>query len=151
DRRLIAYVVPEAATSQDLSQELRTFLRNQIPEYMVPSEFIFLDAIPLTSNGKINHRALPQFELSTNDFGKAYDPPRNDVEEKMAELWSGVLKRARVGIHDNFFELGGHSLLATQVVSRVRESFKVELPLRRLFESPTVAELSTVVVQLQRT
>jgi acyl carrier protein len=149
DRRLVAYVVSETAESNALRQELRTFLKRRMPEYMVPSDFVLLDAIPLTSNGKINHRALPEVDASAGEFGSSCEAPRSEVEEKMAELWCGVLKRGRVGIHDNFFELGGHSLLATQLVSRLRETFRVELPLRRLFESPTVAELSAIVVQLE--
>jgi amino acid adenylation domain-containing protein len=138
DRRLVAYVVltPGAEVT---ANELRETLKQRLPDYMVPASFIFLEAMPLTPSGKVNHRALPapdQIAIET-----AFVPPRTPTEEALAGIWADVLRLSRVGINDNFFELGGHSLLAIQVVSRVRDAFQVELPLRRVFEAPTVAEL----------
>jgi amino acid adenylation domain-containing protein len=140
DRRLVAYVVGDAAAGADV---LRAHLSERLPEYMVPSAFMALQALPLTPNGKLDRKALP-----APDFGSAqgrYVAPRTPVEEVLAESWAEVLRLERVGVTESFFELGGHSLLATRVVSRVRELFGVELPLRALFESPTVAQLSKAV------
>ncbi|MBP1599408.1 MAG: Glutamate-1-semialdehyde aminotransferase, partial [Acidobacteria bacterium] len=104
--------------------------------------FVTLDAMPLTPNGKVNRRALPAPEPLRPELGKSYVPPRTAVEENLAAIWADVLGLERVGIHDSFFELGGHSLRATQVISQVRRVFQIDLPLRRLFESPTVAGLA---------
>ena len=135
---LVAYVVP----SQEITtSELRDFLKQKLPEYMIPTAFVLLESIPLTPNGKVDRRALPapDFQLGLNaNFVAPYTP----TQEILAKLWAEVLNLKQVGIYDNFFEIGGHSLLATQVISRLRSLFEVELPLRRLFESPTVAELS---------
>jgi amino acid adenylation domain-containing protein/non-ribosomal peptide synthase protein (TIGR01720 family) len=140
--RLAAYLVPQQLPAPS-SIELRAFLKRTLPDYMVPAAFVVLDALPLTPNGKVDRRALPAPEwLPTRG---AYSAPRTPVEEILADTWSQVLHVKRVGIHDDFFELGGHSLLATQVVSRVREAFHVDLPLRSLFEAPTVAELARSV------
>jgi amino acid adenylation domain-containing protein len=135
---------------QTLQAELKQILARQLPEYMRPSDFIFLDAFPLTPNGKVNRSALPAPGQSRPELEQPYVAPRNAIEQQLAGIWSEVLKKERVGIKDNFFEIGGHSLLATQVVSRIRQHFKVELPLRSLFESPTVAALATTVVELQQ-
>lgn len=153
DRRLVAYVVlnpnvPAALT--DLESELKSSLNRQLPEYMRPSEFIFLDVLPLTPNGKIDRFALPRPDASRRDLNETYVAPRTETEEVLARIWAGVLRREKVSIEDNFFQLGGHSLLATQVISRIREHLKVELPLRKMFELPTVAALATAVGQLQQ-
>ena len=141
DRRLVAYVVP--AGDQALgSGELRSFLRDRLPEPMVPSAFVFLDALPLTPNGKVDRRALPAPDYTRPDGDEAFVAPRTPIEERVAAIWAAVLKLDRVGVHDSFFALGGHSLLATQVVARLRAAFGVELPLRGLFEAPTVAGLA---------
>ena len=103
---------------------------------------MFLDSLPLTASGKVDRRALPAPDGSRPDLAEAYLAPRNRTEELLAKIWAEVLKLERIGIHDNFFDLGGHSLLATQVASRIREVFRIELPLRALFETPTVAGLS---------
>ena len=151
DRRLVAYVVSnrDALESESLEADLKSLLVKQLPEYMRPSTFIFLDAIPLTPNGKIDRSALPRPDASQRKLKGIYVAPRNQIEEELTGIWAAVLRRETVGIEDNFFELGGHSLLATQVISRIREHLKVELPLRKMFESPTVAALAPVVVELQ--
>ncbi|CCI16559.1 Similar to tr/Q9RAH4/Q9RAH4 (fragment) [Microcystis aeruginosa PCC 9807] len=143
DKRLVAYVVPQHEINLTIN-EIRQFLRAKLPDYMVPTAFILLDAFPLTPNGKIDRRALPVPDLQ----GKGeYIAPRNPIEEKMAQIWGEVLKLERVSVEDNFFELGGHSLLATQVISRLQETFEIVLPLRYLFESPTIAQLSGVILK----
>ena len=130
--------------SDHLGQSLKANLKKLLPDYMVPSAFVVLDAFPLTPNGKIDRRALPAPDLQ----GKGeYIAPRNPIEEKIAQIWAEVLKLERVSIEDNFFELGGHSLLATQVISRCQEAFEIYLPLRYLFESPTIAQLSAVILK----
>ncbi|MEP0752187.1 amino acid adenylation domain-containing protein [Trichocoleus sp. Lan] len=144
DKRLVAYIVPKEQ-APDI-HDLRDFLKQKLPSYMVPSAFMFLEALPLTANGKIERRALPapkNLSLST----VAYIPPRNPFEEKLAQLWAEVLDLERVGIHDNFFELGGNSLVATQLISKVRRTFQVEIPLRNLFELPTIAGLAESISQ----
>jgi amino acid adenylation domain-containing protein len=135
DRRLVAYVVLDRPDSQPA---LASWLRERLPEFMIPSAFVVLDALPLTPNGKLDRKALPAPEPAAQD-GTA---PSTPAEELLAGIWAEVLGLARVGVHDNFFDLGGHSLLAMRVASRVRAVFGVELPLRRLFAAPTVAELA---------
>ncbi|HEX6291276.1 MAG TPA: amino acid adenylation domain-containing protein, partial [Herpetosiphonaceae bacterium] len=149
-KRLVGYVVenqerepcPEGTPRLGSSQELRQFLGQRLPDYMVPSAFVFLDALPLTPSGKVNRRALPAPDQLRPDLGDAYVAPRTPIEEMLAQIWAEVLHVERVGVHDSFFELGGHSLMATQVISRIREVCQVDLPLRALFEAPTVAGLS---------
>jgi hypothetical protein len=116
---------------------------------MVPSAFVIVDALPLTPNGKLDRKALPVPDKSRPDLSQAFIPPRNVAETALAEIWAVVLKLERIGVPDNFFDLGGHSLLATQVVARAREAFQVELPLRVLFEHPTVAGLAVQIDQVQ--
>ncbi|NOK11829.1 non-ribosomal peptide synthetase, partial [Corallococcus exercitus] len=139
DKRLVAYVVPRADASLE-AEALKAQLRQGLPEYMVPSTFVVLDALPLNSNGKVDRKALPEPEAPQS--GSTYEAPRTETEAKLASIWAEVLRLPQVGVKDSFFELGGHSLLATQVVSRVRAEFSVELPLRALFESPTVEALA---------
>ncbi len=140
NKQLVAYVVPaiEAATSS----ELRSFLKEIVPDYMIPATFVFLKDFPLTRNGKVDRAALPVPDPSRPELQKTYVAPGNPTEELVAAIWAELLKLTRVGIRDNFFELGGHSLLATQVISRLRETFQVELPLSSLFETPTVGDLA---------
>ncbi|HVR95695.1 MAG TPA: non-ribosomal peptide synthase/polyketide synthase, partial [Thermoanaerobaculia bacterium] len=140
DRRLVGYwVSPEPSPSPD---ELRAFLRSELPEYMVPADLVRLDALPLTPSGKLDRRALPEPQGGTETEHAA---PADPVEELLTGIWAEVLGRGRVGVRDDFFALGGHSLLATQVVSRVRQVLGVELPLRQLFEAPTVAGFARAV------
>ena len=129
EKRLVAYVAAEST-----AEELRRFLKDKLPEYMVPAHFVFLNSIPLTPNGKIDRKALPAPDRTRPELDKAFVAPRTPTEELLAEIWVQLLHLERVGVHDNFFDLGGHSLLATQAVSRIREVFQVEIPLRRLFE-----------------
>ena len=144
DKRLVAYVVAEGLASGELASELAASLRGTLPDYMVPSAFVALDAIPLTANGKVDRKALPSSgEDAVPD--SAYAAPRGPLEQSLVAIWSRVLGVPRVGIHDDFFALGGHSLLATQVVSRIRATLSRELPLRALFEHPTVARLAGVL------
>jgi acyl carrier protein len=138
DRRVVAYVIAPPDTS---TNELQSFLKQKLPEFMVPSAFVFLDSLPLTAHGKVDRRALPAPAQSRPDLDETFSGPRTPTEEMLAGIWAEVLK-LDVGIYDNFFDLGGHSLLATRVVSRIREIFRIELPLRALFEMPTVASLS---------
>lgn len=137
EKRLVAYVVAEST-----ADELRRFLKDKLPDHMVPAVFVLLDTLPLLSNGKMDRRALPAPDRTRPELDKAFVPPRTPTEELQAEIWAQLLDLERVGVHDNFFDLGGHSLLATQAVSRIREAFQVEIPLRRLFEVPTVAGLA---------
>ncbi len=166
--RLVAYVVenkeqrtngqtnkranePGNREEQGLNaQELRGFLREHLPDYMVPSACVFLDALPLSPNGKLDRKALPAPDLAHSEHIAAFSAPRAPTEELIAGIWAAVLGVERVGINDNFFALGGHSLLATQVMSRVRSAFRVELPLSVLFNAPTVAALSARVDQAMR-
>ena len=135
---LAAYIVSQP--EEDLNvNALRALLAETLPEYMIPTAFVLLDALPLTPSGKINHRALPAPEMGAQ--GEEFVAPRTPAEELVADIWTGVLGTERIGIADNFFELGGHSLLATQVVSRLNKAFKSELSLQRFFEHPTVAGL----------
>ncbi|MEH2331117.1 amino acid adenylation domain-containing protein [Nostoc sp.] len=148
DKRLVAYIVPHPQVTPIIS-ELRQFLKGKLPEYMVPNAIVILEALPLTPNGKVDRRALRAPDL-LSELKDKYVAPRTPIEELLAQIWAQVLKVEQVGIHDNFFEIGGHSLLATQVVSRIRNIFKVELPLRELFATATVAELAQSIEQLQQ-
>ncbi|TGO02729.1 hypothetical protein PN36_20090 [Candidatus Thiomargarita nelsonii] len=146
ETRLIAFIV---LNIENEKTDLRAFLQKQLP--VIPSAFVPMEAMPLTPNGKIDRHALLNlsvisYQLSENTFVA----PRTPEEELLAGIWSTVLGHQKVGIHDNFFELGGHSLLATQIVSRIRDSFSLELPLRHLFESPTIAGLTEQLKIVQR-
>ncbi|MFL6253470.1 MAG: amino acid adenylation domain-containing protein [Pyrinomonadaceae bacterium] len=142
ETRLVAYWTPADAAQMRLNGELRTFLRESLPDYMLPSAFVQLEAMPLTPNGKLDRRSLPAPEQTRAASERPYVAPRTPVEERLAGIWSELLKAERVGAHDDFFDLGGHSLLATRLVSRVHEAFGVAVPLRSLFEGPTVAQLA---------
>jgi amino acid adenylation domain-containing protein len=144
ERRLVAYVVAREAATLTTSA-LAAFLREHLPVYMLPSAFVVLDALPLTPNGKIDRRGLPSPESTRPILDEPFTAPRSSTEEVLAAIWADVLGLDRVGVLDNFFEIGGHSLLATQVVSRIRDLLDVELELRRLFETPTVAGLAALI------
>jgi acyl carrier protein len=146
DKQLVAYVVMKNGT-RDTTQ-LREYLKGQTPPYMVPDTFVPLDSLPLTSNGKIDRQRLSE-PPKTSHIDDNFVAPRTQLEEELAGLWSEVLKVERVGINDNFFDLGGHSLLATRLMFQLREHFNVDIPLRALFEAPTIATLAPVIVQSQ--
>jgi len=139
-RRLIAYVVSRDPSIS--SEELRAYLNGILPEYMVPSAYVFMEALPLTTNGKLDRKALPAPEL---DLQTPYVAPRNPFEQRLVVILAEVLGVERVGIHDNFFELGGHSLMATQVMGRINKAVPVNLPLQSLFERPSAAELAQLL------
>ncbi len=145
---IVAYLVCNSEQTPTVN-DLRQFLKQKLPEYMMPSAFVFLESLPLTPNGKIDRRALPVPDFSQQLEAQCV-APKNPIEQTLVQIWSDVLGIERVGIRDNFFELGGHSLLATQLISRVRTAFKLEVPLRNLFESPTIAELSEYVRRSQQ-
>jgi amino acid adenylation domain-containing protein len=159
DKRLVAYIVtrPDGAATnngngsgQELRiNELREHLLTRLPDYMVPSAFMQLEKFPLSRHGKIDREKLP--EPGKELCGQEYVAPRNATEEALCRLWQEVLRLEHVGSHDNFFRIGGHSLRAAQVAVRMRESFKVEIPLRRMFELPTIAQLAEVIDQMVQT
>lgn len=142
EKRLVAYVAVRRPADADVA-DLRAYLMRTLPEYMVPSDFVVLNALPLTASGKLDRGALPAPAIRRETL----DPVarRTAVEEKLVAIWSEVLKRDEIGIHDNFYELGGHSLLALRVVAKVRETFEVDIPLRALYETPTIAGLVAAV------
>jgi amino acid adenylation domain-containing protein len=144
DKRLAAYVVA-GSKAGNLTGELRGFLGERLPKFMMPSAFVALDQLPLTPNGKIDRNALPAPDQVKPLAEKSFVAPRTPTEEVLASIWSEVLDVEPISVTDNFFDLGGHSLLGTQVASRVREAFKVEIPLRKLFELPTVAGLAQLI------
>jgi amino acid adenylation domain-containing protein len=150
DKHLAAYVIPEGinkkSETQNLkSSDLRQFLKQKLPAYMIPATYAVLDSMPLTPNGKVDRRLLPQIDTEGEDLTVNCVEPRNDIEEVLAKIWAKVLGKQQVSIYDNFFELGGHSLLATQLISRIRDALQVELPVSNLFEAPTVASLAKYI------
>jgi acyl carrier protein len=148
EKRLAAYVVQEPDKAATTTSDLRRFLAEKLPDYMVPSVVDFLAALPLTATGKVNRRALPAPDPARTERQETFTAPGTPTEQALAEIWSEVLGLKRVGARDNFFSLGGHSLLMTQVISRVREAFQVELPIRTFFESPTVTALARVIEEM---
>ena len=144
DKCLVAYVVPDQEQGPTVSA-LRSFLKSKLPKYMMPSTFVFLDALPLTPHGKVDRQALPIAAGTRADLENAFVAPLTPVEKTLSGIWTQVLGLEQIGIDDNFFELGGHSLSATRVISLAREAFKMELPLRILFEKPTIEELALVI------
>ncbi|MEA5581859.1 amino acid adenylation domain-containing protein [Nodularia harveyana UHCC-0300] len=146
DQRLVAYIV---ATQTPTDSQLREHLKQNLPDYMIPTAFVYLDIFPLTNNGKLDRKALPAPTQTqkTTDFVL----PRTDTEQAIADLFSLLLGVENIGIHDNFFELGGHSLIATQLISRLRETFQIELPLQVLFASPTVIQLAKLINSQRQT
>ncbi|GGH50431.1 hypothetical protein GCM10008014_15540 [Paenibacillus silvae] len=147
DKRLVAYIKAEEGSELDY-QSLRNLLKRSLPDYMIPSAIIMMDKFPLTPNGKIDRRALDGqhgLELSPQNKSEA---PRTMMEKQLADMWCDILRIDQVSIHDNFFEIGGHSLLATQLISRIRKELKIEIPLRSLFENPSIASLSTEIAEI---
>jgi acyl carrier protein len=144
-KRLIAYLAAREEPPPAAS-EMRDYLKKTVPEYMVPASFVVLEALPLTATGKVDRNALPEPEQVRPELAQVYVAPQTAVEEVLCGIFSEVLQVEPVGVRDSFFELGGHSLLATQISSRVRLAFQVELPLRRLFEAPTVEGLAKAIL-----
>lgn len=136
--RFIQHIVPQ----------LRRHLQVRLPEYMIPAVFVLLEALPLTPNGKVDRSALPVPDIARPELETAYEPAHTEIEEILAGIWADLLGLERVGIHDNFFDLGGHSLLAMQVVSRIRDTFEIEFPLRSLFEAPKLEDLALVIEEI---
>ncbi|MBX8613199.1 AMP-binding protein, partial [Pseudomonas cichorii] len=147
DGQLAAYLVPQdsGADQQTLREALKAELKAHLPDYMVPTHFVMLDAMPLTGNGKLDRKALPKPDAS--QLQNSYVAPQSELEQQLAAIWADVLKVERVGLHDNFFELGGHSLVAVQMLVRVREQLQHEVSLKELFEQPCVAGLVAVIEQ----
>jgi acyl-coenzyme A synthetase/AMP-(fatty) acid ligase/acyl carrier protein len=144
-KRLVGYYVAGSQGETPRVEELRLFLREKLPEYMVPATLIGIDELPLTPSGKVDRRALPAPEQTAEYSEKSLIAPRTPTEERLAEIWKQLLSRDEISINQNFFDLGGHSLLATQVMSRIREAFKIELPLRFIFELPTISSLAAKI------
>ncbi|MFP4099127.1 amino acid adenylation domain-containing protein [Coleofasciculus sp.] len=149
NQRLVAYLLAQASLD-GIIHELRNLLEEKLPNYMMPSVFMQLEVLPLTPNGKIDRSALPAPDIASSYLKSSFVAPRDSLEQELARIWTQVLGLKPVGIYDNFFELGGHSLLATQVISHLRKTFKVELPLRCLFESPTIAGLAKGIQELMK-
>ncbi|WP_341530413.1 amino acid adenylation domain-containing protein [Nostoc sp. UHCC 0302] len=154
EKRLVAYLVPQTESQhspEDLVSELRQMLKQRLPQHMMPSAFMLLEDLPLAPSGKIERRALPAPDFTQLQKDSTFVAASTPIQEMLTGIWTEVLGLEKVGIHDNFFELGGHSLLATRVISKVRQLFEVELPLRRLFEQPTVGGLATVIEKAIKT
>ncbi|MCZ6623342.1 MAG: non-ribosomal peptide synthetase [Deltaproteobacteria bacterium] len=143
---LVAYIVTNRKPAPSIG-EIRRFLSGKLPDYMIPSAFVMLDELPLLPNGKVDRKALPDPGNSRPGLDTPFVAARTPVEGELAKIWAEVFSLDKVGIHDNFFDLGGHSLRATQVISRIINTFRVELPIKSLFESPTVADMAMIIIQ----
>jgi nonribosomal peptide synthetase DhbF len=146
DKRLVAYLVWSEEAAALSPGDLRAALLRGLPDYMVPSAFVSIAQLPLTHNGKLDRKALPAPEFDAAGSGSAYVAPRTSVEAALATIVCDVLKLERVGIQDSFFELGGHSLLATRFISRVQQTFGTALPMKALFENPTVEGIARLLL-----
>jgi hypothetical protein len=142
--RLVAYVVPRHEDAPSIDA-LRGFLKAKLPSHMIPSKFVSLNALPVAANGKVDRRALSALDGSGWEAEQVFVAPRTPIEKNLARIWGEVLKLRRIGIHDDFFVLGGHSLLVARVISRVREIFQVEMPLRTLFEEPSLEDFARAI------
>jgi acyl carrier protein len=145
-KHLVGYLVAADSTlnPSERLERIKQRLRAELPEYMVPLHWLWLDKMPLNANGKLDRKALPAMEIGQLQ-SQDYQAPRNDLEQTLAAIWAEVLKVEKVGIRDNFFELGGHSLLATQIASRVQKALQRNVPLRAMFECSTVEELAEYI------
>ncbi len=141
DKRLVTYVVAQKTTVI----ELKTFLQDRLPSYMIPSAFVFLEAMPITPNGKIDYRSLPAPDTSIVQLGPEFVLASNPTEELLAKIWTNILRVERVGIHDNFFDLGGHSLLSVRLVAEIEKAFNFQIPLSSLFKISTIAEIAELI------
>jgi len=148
DQRLVAYVVPKPESPDTNVGNLRRFLKQKLPDHMIPSRFVQLSALPLTANGKVDRQALPA-PAQTLNASEKFVAPHTPIEERVAEIWSTVLGLKNIGVHNNFLALGGHSLLAFQILCRIRDIFQVELPMRHFFEAATIAEMAESIRKAQ--
>lgn len=147
--RLVAYVVPEADTTINTNALLGA-VAEHLPDYMIPSNIVILDAMPLTPNGKLDRAALPHFQsVNSQDEESSFIEPRTEVEKEVAQMWAMLLGFDMIGVHDNFFELGGHSLLVTQAIARMRDRFQVGISVTSFFEHPTIAHLAEQIEALR--
>jgi acyl carrier protein len=146
EKRLVAYVVASHESTPTFS-ELRSFLKEKLPDYMIPSAFVYPDALPITPHGKVDRRALPAPEQSRSELEAVYVAPQSEVERIIAEVWQQVLRIEQVGMHDNFFDLGGHSLLLIQIHNKFQELFKKEIPIADIFRYPTIKALAGHLTQ----
>jgi acyl carrier protein len=146
-KRLVAYIVPTAGQVPDIT-EVQSSLRKKLPDYMVPSEFVIVDQLPLTSNGKVDRNAL-SVPGRLRPVENSFEPPRTSIEKMLASIYSRILHLEKVGVHDDFFMLGGNSIHAVLLASEVRQGFHIELPLRKFFENSTVGGLAETIEQLQ--
>ncbi len=146
DKRLIGYVVAKQQTAINFG-EVRSYLKERLPDYMIPASWLLLDHLPLTPNGKLDRAALPLPAPDRSLIDSSFVAPVSQIQILLADIWADLLKLDRVGLLDNFFDLGGHSLLATQLISRVRDAFSVDLPLRRLLEEPSLHQMAAAVQQ----
>ncbi|NJN99265.1 MAG: non-ribosomal peptide synthetase, partial [Anaerolineales bacterium] len=147
-KQLVAYLIPRYPPGPSAS-ELYRFLKQKLPDYMMPAAFVTLDTMPLTPHGKIDRRGLPAPTVTRLEWDQPFVAPHTSTEQSLAEIWATVLGVERMGVNENFFEAGGHSLLATQVMARIHQAFGFDLPLRCLFEAPTIAEFATLVDQYE--
>jgi amino acid adenylation domain-containing protein len=150
NKHLVAYLVSKTSPERTTVAHLRQLLTAKLPDYMRPSSFVFLSSIPLTPNGKLDRQALPKPDHTRPELLEEFEAPHTPTEDRLAGIWAEVLKLEQVGIHDDFIELGGHSLLATQIIARLREVFKIDLPLQSVFELPSVAKLAERVKALRQ-
>ena len=151
EKRLVVYLVPVHSEVTPGVEELRSYAKEKLPDYMIPAAFVWLEKLPLTAHGKVDRKQLPAPEQGRPESVAKYVAPATQTEEILAEMWAEVLEVERVGVNDNFFELGGHSLLATRIIARVNQAFQVELPMHRLLEMPTIAGLAIAIVENQAT
>jgi acyl-coenzyme A synthetase/AMP-(fatty) acid ligase/acyl carrier protein len=143
EQQLVAYFVPAPGTAPASAENFRKALETKLPDYAIPSDFVVLEVLPLTPSGKIDREALPRPNEALANRQEHAIAPRNEIEEGLAKIWREVLGLTQVGVHDNFFELGGHSLRLTQVISRIRQIFRVELPFAQAFQEPTIEAIAT--------
>ena len=148
EKRLVAYLVV-GSRGRPTASALRRSLAEKLPEYMMPSAMVFLDALPLNASGKVDLGALADPGADRSDLEEPYVAPRTDTEKALAELWASLLEVGQVGVNDRFLDLGGNSLQAMRMISRLRETFRVDLNIRALFQAPTIGEMAVVIDQSQ--
>jgi acyl carrier protein len=150
DTNLTAYIVPMSSNQAPLSRDqLRRFLKETLPDFMIPSNYVEMEALPFTLTGKVDRKALPEPSDARPQLDVRYVPSRSETEKDLIEIWESVLPIRPIGVHDNFFDLGGHSLSASQIVSRVFQRFQLRIPLQNLFQSATVADMAVAIIEYQ--